>query len=48
MPVYRARESVNLFQKVGALVTYCEDDVGHKLSANCFRGLQTFYANQEF
>jgi len=48
VPVYRARESVNLFQKAGARVTYCEDDVGHKLSANCFRGLQTFYANQEF
>jgi len=46
VPVYRARETVNLFQKAGADVTYCEDDVGHKLSANCFRGMETFFAKQ--
>ncbi len=41
--VEKARESVNLLQKAGADVTYCEDDVGHKLSIYCFRSLRNFY-----
>jgi phospholipase/carboxylesterase len=43
VPVEKARESVSLLQKAGATVTYCEDDVGHKLSAHCFRSLSYFY-----
>jgi len=27
----------------GADVTYCEDEVGHKLSADCFASLETFF-----
>jgi len=46
VPVDRARKAVELFQKAGAQVTYCEDEVGHKLSANCFRGLEAFLARQ--
>ncbi len=46
VPVDRARKAVELFQKAGAQVTYCEDEVGHRLSANCFRGLEAFFANQ--
>jgi len=48
VPVDRARKAVELFQEAGAQVTYCEDEVGHKLSANCFRGLETFFARQAF
>lgn len=48
VPVYRAREAVELFQRAGAQVTYCEDDIGHKLSANCFRGMEMFLAKQGF
>lgn len=44
VPVERARESVELLEEAGASVTYCEDQVGHKLSAKCFRGLEAFYA----
>jgi phospholipase/carboxylesterase len=43
VPVEKARSSVELLEKAGASVTYCEDKVGHKLSANCFRGLEEFY-----
>jgi phospholipase/carboxylesterase len=43
VPIERARKSVDLIEKAGAKVTYCEDNVGHKLSAKCFRGLEAFY-----
>lgn len=43
VPVNKARESIALLQESGANVIYCEDDVGHKLSTNCFRGLQKFF-----
>lgn len=46
VPVDRARKAVELFHKAGAQVTYCEDEVGHRLSANCFRGLEAFFARQ--
>ena len=45
VPVARARQAVDFLQQAGAQVTYCEDDVGHKLSANCFRALQAFYSD---
>jgi phospholipase/carboxylesterase len=43
VPIERARMGVDLIEKAGATVTYCEDNVGHKLSAKCFRGLEAFY-----
>lgn len=42
VPVARARQSVELLESAGGKVTYCEEDVGHKLSAACFRALQSF------
>jgi len=35
--------SIGLLENAGATVTYCEDNVGHKLSIKCFRGLEAFY-----
>jgi phospholipase/carboxylesterase len=46
VPVERARHAVEILEAAGAQVTYCEEDVGHKLSANCFRGLETFFVRQ--
>lgn len=43
VPVERARQAAGLFEQAGAEVSYCEDQVGHKLSASCFRGLEAFY-----
>ena len=39
-----ARRSVELLKLAGAQVTFCEDEVGHKLSVNCLRALETFFA----
>jgi len=39
-----ARQSVELLERAGASVTFCEDDVGHRLSAGCLRGLEAFFA----
>lgn len=44
VPLARARHAYQLLQQAGAQVTFCEDDVGHKLSAACFRGLERFFA----
>jgi phospholipase/carboxylesterase len=39
-----ARQSVELLERAGAKVTYYEDEVGHKLSANGIRALEEFFA----
>lgn len=39
----RARESIAILEEAGAKVTYCEDNVGHKVSANCLRALGIFF-----
>jgi len=44
VPVEKARRSVELMQRAGSDVTYCEQDAGHKLSASCFRALESFFA----
>jgi phospholipase/carboxylesterase len=41
----RARESIASLEKAGARVTFCEDDVGHKVSASCLRALREFFAD---
>jgi phospholipase/carboxylesterase len=43
VPIWRARQAVELLTRAGAQVTYCEDDVGHKLSVGCFKGLESFF-----
>jgi predicted esterase len=39
-----ARESVEMLEAAGARVTFCEDEVGHKVSANCLRALEDFFS----
>jgi phospholipase/carboxylesterase len=41
--VERARQSINLLEQAGARVTYCEDEVGHKVSARCMSALNDFF-----
>lgn len=43
VPVERARASIELLEKGGAQVTFCESEVGHKLSADCLRALESFF-----
>ena len=39
-----AQRSIARLEAAGAKVTFCEDDVGHKVSAGCLRGLEAFFA----
>ena len=43
--VDRARASIALLEQAGAKVTYCEDDVAHKVSLNCLRALKEFLSD---
>jgi phospholipase/carboxylesterase len=45
IPVDRARASIAILERAGARVTYCEDEVGHKLSLNCLHALRSFLAD---
>ncbi|MEK6222665.1 MAG: alpha/beta fold hydrolase [Chloroflexota bacterium] len=42
VPIAKAVEAKVLMLMAGGVVTYCESDVGHKLGANCFRGIKEF------
>jgi phospholipase/carboxylesterase len=43
--IQHARESREILERAGAQVTYSEDEVGHKVSANCLRALKEFFAD---
>lgn len=43
VPVSMAQETVQVLESAGAQVTYCESEVGHKLSAGCLRGVENFF-----
>lgn len=45
VPIDRARTSVAILERAGANVTYCEDDVAHKVSVNCLNALKKFFAD---
>lgn len=44
VPVRYAQEAVQFFEQAGAHTTYCEAEVGHKLSIHCLQALRTFFA----
>lgn len=43
VPVDKARFAVETLTQAGAKVSYCEEEVGHKLSATCFNGMESFF-----
>ena len=45
VPVERARASIDLLEQAGAQVTFCEAEVGHKVSLECLHGLESFWKN---
>ncbi|HSJ86036.1 MAG TPA: PHB depolymerase family esterase [Anaerolineales bacterium] len=45
VPVDRARTSIAILEEAGAQVTYCEDDVAHKVSVTCLRALHDFFTD---
>jgi phospholipase/carboxylesterase len=44
VPIEQARRTVSLLEGAGAHVTYCESEVGHKLSADCLKALVAYLA----
>ena len=42
--IERARAGIKLLEQAGAQVTYCEDNVGHKVSITCLRALKKFFS----
>lgn len=48
VPVSFAREGVSQLEKAGTDIQYCEDAVGHKLSASCYRSMEAFYRKRVF
>ena len=46
VPIDRARASMALLEQAGAHITYCEAEVGHKVSADCLRSLEAFFATR--
>jgi phospholipase/carboxylesterase len=47
IPIDRARASMELLEQAGAQITYCEDEVGHKLSTNCLRSLESYLSSPD-
>jgi phospholipase/carboxylesterase len=47
IPIDRARASMALLEQSGAQITYCEEEVGHKLSANCLRALESYLSSPD-
>lgn len=45
VPIIRAHQAVSWLKKSGADVTFCESDIEHKLSADCFKGLGKFFTD---
>jgi phospholipase/carboxylesterase len=43
VPIDKGREVVQALKAAKAEVVYCEEDVGHKLSSGCFRGLNEYF-----
>ncbi len=43
VPITQAQEVVQALKSAGAEVSYCEEDVGHKLGAACYNGLKSFF-----
>lgn len=43
--INHARASIEILEQAGAHVTYCEDEVGHKVSVNCLTALKNFFAD---
>lgn len=43
IPIKKAHQAADLLKENGGQVTFCEAEIGHKLSANCFNGLGEFF-----
>jgi phospholipase/carboxylesterase len=46
VPIAKGRAVVEGLKTAGAQVSYCEEDVGHKLSSGCFHGLNGYFSRE--
>jgi phospholipase/carboxylesterase len=44
IPVEQARRAVKMQKRAGAQVTYCESETGHKVSRDCLKAMELFFA----
>lgn len=42
VPIDMARHTIGLLENAGAKVSYCESEIGHKLSADCLKALEHY------
>ena len=45
--IEQARRSIEILEQSGARVAFCEDQVGHKVSATCLRALKDFFTETQ-
>ena len=43
IPIEKAASSAEWLETQGANITFCKANIGHKISANCFKGLENFF-----
>ena len=43
IPLIKAQQAAAFLKKNNAQITFCEAEIGHKLSSNCFPGLGAFF-----
>ena len=43
IPIEQARQAAQTLGKAGARISFCIDNVGHKLSASCFSSLSVYF-----
>ena len=44
IPVEQAQSAVTVLRSAGAEVIFCQDEVGHKLGSDCYKGLEAFFS----
>lgn len=45
VPLERAQQSMAALEQAGAQINFCAAEVGHKVSADCLRGLQSYFTD---
>jgi phospholipase/carboxylesterase len=43
VPIEFARQSMTILEQAGAQITYCEANIGHKVSKECLKALNNFF-----
>lgn len=46
VPISSARRTAKWLRTLGACVTFCESNTGHKIGLNCIQGLEKFFRSQ--